>query len=223
MTYINKTIDGKTWQLQDSDGLKVEVGSTQTSNRDEPRTFKINGGTPPHKPSSTGRVWGNWLSHDENGDEILDQAASEYYPQVFDLTWVDKTPVLAAPQKTDEPSGQLIGVIITAMINDGIKQGIDAAMAAQRDELKTLVAATLADLVAEMEKTAFDVDDHHDEIRDCVLDDFEIDDHLDLSNYRDEISEIAKEDLADDIKDHVKTALNDLIEGGKLALTLSDY
>ena len=223
MTYINKTIDGKTWQLQDSDGLKVEVGSTQTSNRDEPRTFKINGGTPPHKPSSTGRVWGNWLSHDENGDEILDQAASEYYPQVFDLTWVDKTPVLAAPQKTDEPSGQLIGVIITAMINDGIKQGIEAAMDAQRGEIKTLVAATLADLVDEMEKTAFDVDDHHDEIRDCVLDDFEIDDHLDLSNYRDEISEIAKEDLADDIKDHVKTALNDLIEGGKLALTLSDY
>ena len=223
MTYINKTIDGKTWQLQDSDGLKVEVGSTQTSNRDEPRTFKINGGTPPHKPSSTGRVGGNWLSHDENGDEILDQAASEYYPQVFDLTWVDKTPVLAAPQKTDEPSGQLIGVIITAMINDGIKQGIEAAMDAQRGEIKTLVAATLADLVDEMEKTAFDVDDHHDEIRDCVLDDFEIDDHLDLSNYRDEISEIAKEDLADDIKDHVKTALNDLIEGGKLALTLSDY
>jgi len=223
MTYINKTIDGKTWQLQDSDGLKVEVGSTQTSNRDEPRTFKINGGTPPHKPSSTGRVWGNWLSHDENGDEILDQAASEYYPQVFDLTWVDKTPVLAAPQKTDEPSGQLIGVIITAMINDGIKQGIEAAMDAQRGEIKTLVAATLADLVDEMEKTAFDVDDHHDEIRDCVLEDFEIDDHLDLSNYRDEISDIAKEDLADDIKDHVKTALNDLIEGGKLALTLSDY
>ena len=153
----------------------------------------------------------------------MSESTNEYYPQVFNLTWVDTTPVLAAPQKTDEPSGQLIGVIITAMINDGIKQGIDAAMAAQRDELKTLVAATLADLVDEMEKTAFDVDDHHDEIRDCVLDDFEIDDHLDLSNYRDEISEIAKEDLADDIKDHVKTALNDLIEGGKLALTLSDY
>ena len=223
MTYITKTIDGKTWQLQDSDGLKVELGSTQISKLDEPRKFRIQGGTPPHKPSSTGRIYGRWFSVDENDGEIVSESTNEYYPQVFNLTWVDTTPVLAAPQKTDEPSGQLIGVIITAMINDGIKQGIDAAMAAQRDELKTLVAATLADLVDEMGKTAFDVDDHHDEIRDCVLDDFEIDDHLDLSNYRDEISEIAKEDLADDIKDHVKTALNDLIEGGKLALTLSDY
>ena len=223
MTYINKTIDGKTWQLQDTNGLEVEVGSTQISKLDEPRKFRIQGGTPPHKPSSTGRIFGRWFSVDENDGEIISESTNEYYPQVFNLTWVDTTPVLAAPQKTDEPSGQLIGVIITAMINDGIKQGIDAAMAAQRDELKTLVAATLADLVDEMEKTAFDVDDHHDEIRDCVLDDFEIDDHLDLSNYRDEISEIAKEDLADDIKDHVKTALNDLIEGGKLALTLSDY
>tara|TARA_R100000935_G_scaffold6121_1_gene13545 strand:- start:247 stop:921 length:675 start_codon:yes stop_codon:yes gene_type:complete len=224
MIYITKTIDGQTWNLQHSDGLKVEVGSVETSTRDgKTLKFKVQGGTPPHKPSSTGRVWGNWLSHDESGDEVLDQSASEYYPQVFDLTWVDKTPVSTEPQKNDEPSGELIGVILTAMIKDGIKQGIDAAMAAQRDEVKTLVAATLADLVAEMEKTAFDVDDHHDEIRDCVLDDFEIDDHLDLSNYRDEISEIAKEDLADDIKDHVKTALNDLIEGGKLALTLSDY
>jgi len=223
MIYITKTIDGKTWQLQDLNGLEVEVGSTQISKLDEPRKFRIQGGTPPHKPSSTGRIFGRWFSVDENDGEIVSESTNEYYPQVFNLTWVDTTPVLAAPQKTDEPSGQLIGVIITAMINDGIKQGIDAAMAAQRDELKTLVAATLADLVDEMEKTAFDVDDHHDEIRDCVLDDFEIDDHLDLSNYRDEISEIAKEDLADDIKDHVKTALNDLIEGGKLALTLSDY
>ena len=223
MIYITKTIDGQTWNLQHSDGLKVQVGSVETSTRDgKTLKFKVQGGTPPHKPSSTGRVWGNWLSHDESGDEVLDQSASEYYPQVFDLTWVDKTPAVE-PEKTEQPSGQLIGVILTSMINDGIKQGIDAAMAAQRDEIKALVAATLADLVAEMEKTSFDVDDHHDEIRDCVLDDFEIDDHLDLSNYRDEISEIAKEDLADDIKEHVKTALNDLIEGGKLALTLSDY
>ena len=115
MIYITKTIDETTWQLQDSDGLKVEVGSLQTSTRDgKTLKFKIQGGTPPHKPSSTGKVYGCWFSLDENGDEIVDQATSEYYPQVFNLAWVDTTPVLAAPQKTDEPSGQLIGVIITA-------------------------------------------------------------------------------------------------------------
>ena len=128
MIYITKTIDGKTWQLQDSDGLKVEHGSTQTSKLDEPRKFKIDGGTPPHKPSSTGRIYGRWFTVDENDVEIVSESTNEYYPQVFNLTWVDTTPVLAAPQKTDEPSGQLIGVIITAMINDGIKQGIKAAM-----------------------------------------------------------------------------------------------
>ena len=222
MIYITKTIDGKTWQLQDSDGLKVEHGSTQTSKLDEPRKFKIDGGTPPHKPSSTGRIYGRWFSVDENDDEIVDQSTSEYYPQVFNLVWVDRTPVLAAAQKTDEPSGQLIGVIITAMINDGIKQGIDAAMAAQRNEIKTLVAATFTDLVDEMEKTAFDADDHADDIRDVVLDSFEIDDHFDITNYRDEIEEISKEGLGD-IEENVKAALNDLIDTGKLALTLSNY
>ena len=222
MIYITKTIDGKTWQLQDSDGLKVEHGSTQTSKLDEPRKFKIDGGTPPHKPSSTGRIYGRWFTVDENDVEIMSESTNDYYPQVFNLTWVDTTPVLAAPQKTDEPSGQLIGVIITAMINDGIKQGIDAAMAAQRNEIKTLVAATLADLVEDLEKNTFDADDHADDIRDVVLDSFEIDDHFDITNYRDEIAEIAKEDMGD-ISDNVRAAIDDLIDTGKLALTLSNY
>ena len=218
MIYITKTIDGKTWQLQDSDGLKVEHGSTQTSKLDEPRKFKIDGGTPPHKPSSTGRIYGRWFSVDENDDEIVDQSTSEYYPQVFNLVWVDRTPVLAAAQKTDEPSGQLIGVIITAMINDGIKQGIDAAMAAQREDLKTLVATIMSDLSAEMEDNTLDAD----EVREIAFDDFDVDDHFDITNYRDEIEEISKEGLGD-IEENVKAALNDLIDTGKLALTLSNY
>ena len=45
MIYITKTIDGKTWQLQDLNGLEVEVGSTQISKLDEPRKFRIQGGT----------------------------------------------------------------------------------------------------------------------------------------------------------------------------------
>jgi len=108
------------------------------------------------------------------------------------------------------------------MINDGIKQGIDAAMAAQREDIKTLVAATLTDLVDDMEKTAFDADDHADDIRDVVLDSFEIDDHFDITNYRDEIEEIAKEGLGD-ISDNVRAAIDDLIDTGKLAITLSNY
>ena len=190
----------------------------------------MQGGRPPHKPSSTGRVYGKWSAIDENVDVVLG-ANSEYYPQVFNLSWVDRSHIAVDAlgdyhqldsQKTEEPSGQLIGVIITAMINDGIKQAIDAAMAAQRDEIKTLVAATLTDLVEDLEKTTFDADDHADDIRDVVLDSFEIDDHFDITNYRDEIEEMAKEGLGD-VEENVKAALNDLIDSGKLALTLSNY
>ena len=220
---------GQRWVLQDEHGQSVPTGTFLKSNRDEQegRRFELQGGRPPHKPSSTGRVYGKWSAIDDNVDVILG-ANSEYYPQVFNLAWVDRSPkgfplpVADNSEKTEQPSGQLIGVIITAMINDGIKQGIESAMAIQRNEIKTLVAATLTDLVDEMEKTAFDADDHADDIRDVVLDSFEIDDHFDITNYRDEIAEIAKEDLGD-VEDHVKAALNDLIDSGKLALTLSNY
>ena len=71
-------------------------------------------------------------------------------------------------------------------------------------------------------KRMFHADDHADDIRDVVLDSFEIDDHFDITNYRDEIEEIAKEGLGD-VEDNVKAALNDLIDSGKLSLTLSNY
>ena len=216
------------WVLTDENGQTVKVGTLLKSEREEQqgKRFEIRGGTPPHKPSSTGKVYGKWVAIEGHPDVVLG-ADAEYYPQVFNLSWVEHNADLVEKielpaQKTEEPSGQLIGVIITAMINDGIKQGIDAAMAAQRNEIKTLVAATLTDLVAEMEKTAFDADDHADDIRDVVLDSFEIDDHFDITNYRDEIAEIAKEDMGD-ISDNVRAAIDDLIDTGKLALTLSNY
>ena len=216
------------WVLTDENGQTVKVGTLLKSEREEQqgKRFEIRGGTPPHKPSSTGKVYGKWVAIEGHPDVVLG-ADAEYYPQVFNLSWVEHNADLVEKielpaQKTEEPSGQLIGVIITAMINDGIKQAIDAAMAAQRNEIKTLVAATLTDLVDEMQKTAFDADDHADDIRDVVLDSFEIDDHFDITNYRDEIAEIAKEDMGD-ISDNVRAAIDDLIDTGKLALTLSNY
>ena len=216
-----KTEAGQRWVLQDEHGQSVPTGTFLKSNRDEQegRRFELQGGRPPHKPSSTGRVYGKWSAIDDNVDVVLG-ANSEYYPQVFGLSWVDRSPIPTADssEKTDEPSGQLIGVIITAMINDGIKQGIDAAMAAQREDLKTLVATIMSDLSAEMEDNTLDAD----EVREIAFDDFDVDDHFDITNYRDEIEEISKEGLGD-IEENVKAALNDLIDSGKLALTLSNY
>ena len=216
-----KTEAGQRWVLQDEHGQSVPTGTFLKSNRDEQegRRFELQGGRPPHKPSSTGRVYGKWSAVDDNVDVILG-ANSEYYPQVFNLAWVDRSPIPTADnsEKTEQPSGQLIGVIITAMINDGIKQGIDAAMAAQREDLKTLVATIMSDLSAEMEDNTLDAD----EVREIAFDDFDVDDHFDITNYRDEIAEIAKEDMGD-ISDNVRAALDDLIDTGKLALTLSNY
>jgi len=214
------------WELRDGDNQPVEIGRIVESSRrhlnpeEDQRSFQLEGGTCPQRPSSSGKVHGFWVEDRASGNPVTN---GEYYPQVFGLEWHQVSKPETKPETEPEsPSGQLIGVIITAMINDGIKQGIEAAMDAQRGEIKTLVAATLTDLVDEMEKTAFDADDHADDIRDVVLDSFEIDDHFDITNYRDEIAEIAKEDLGD-VEDHVKAALNDLIDSGKLALTLSNY
>ena len=251
------------WVLTDANGQTVKVGTLLKSERDEQqgKRFEIRGGTPPHKPSSTGKVYGKWVAIEGHPDVVLG-ADAEYYPQVFNLSWVEHNADLVEKielpaQKTDEPSGQLIGVILTAMIKDGItieieKQvkglmsdyirkdeiefhvtneldnrslswgAIETAIDDRRGEIKTLVAATLADLVEDLEKNTFDADDHADDIRDVVLDSFEIDDHFDITNYRDEIEEMAKEGLGD-VEDNVKAALNDLIDSGKLALTLSNY
>ena len=81
MIYITKTIDETIWQLQEVDGLKVEVGSIQTSTRDgKTLKFKIQGGTPPHKPSSSGRIWVTDITNKHN---------REFFPSVCGLKWVE--------------------------------------------------------------------------------------------------------------------------------------
>ena len=210
------------WELRDGDNQPVEIGRIVASSRrhlnpeEEQRSFQLEGGTCPQRPSSSGKVHGFWVEDRASGNPVSN---GEYYPQVFGLEWHQVSKPETKPETEPEsPSGQLIGVIITAMINDGIKQGIDAAMAAQREDLKTLVATIMSDLSAEMEDNTLDAD----EVREIAFDDFDVDDHFDITNYRDEIEEISKEGLGD-IEENVKAALNDLIDSGKLALTLSNY
>ena len=50
---------------------EVKAGASVTSFRGEP--YVVKGGTPPHKPSSTGRVWVN---------------CGEFFPSVFNLKWI---------------------------------------------------------------------------------------------------------------------------------------
>ena len=62
------------WILVDNFGQQIEVGETRQDFRGD--LDVILGGTPPHKPGSTGRV------HVESG--------REYYPSVFNLLWYNE-------------------------------------------------------------------------------------------------------------------------------------
>jgi hypothetical protein len=76
-----KTIQTDRWQLLDGQNNFVEVDRIVDYPGFIPdKQFKLSGGTPPHKPSSTGRVYGAWVSDPD--------FSREYFPQVFDLRWV---------------------------------------------------------------------------------------------------------------------------------------
>ena len=84
-------ISSKSWRLQDHNGNPVLVGQPVSTRADDMeylmapldgpqlRTFELSGGEPPHKPSSTGRVYGTWS----------DGGTGTYFPNVFNLKWVD--------------------------------------------------------------------------------------------------------------------------------------
>lgn len=69
-----KEITKGNWLLMHADGTPVLEGSTVTSFRGEQHT--ITGGTPPHKPESTGRVY---------------TSGGEFFPSVFKLVWQKTT------------------------------------------------------------------------------------------------------------------------------------
>lgn len=61
-------------------GEPVSVGDTVTDFRGEEAI--LTGGTPPHKPSSTGRVFVRSASAEVGW-------SGEYYPSVYNLKWVE--------------------------------------------------------------------------------------------------------------------------------------
>lgn len=78
----NKEVDKKPfefpgWELQHKEtGMRIAQGDVVGDPNDD--QFEVVGGTPPHKPESTGRVVVN--SSDGNG--------REFFPSVFGLVWV---------------------------------------------------------------------------------------------------------------------------------------
>ena len=202
------TESGQHWVLQDEHGNLVPTGTFLKSNRDEQqgRHFELQGGRPPHKPSSTGRVYGKWSAIDENVDVVLG-ANSEYYPQVFNLAWLDRSPIPSdSSEKTDSPSGQLIGVIITAMINDGIKAAMGDLIKIEIDKLRDELVTAIENLENTLEDQASEylIADEHDYVESHDLEDA-INSELDSRSW-----DIA--DHASDIEDLMQTSLQSEVQ-----------
>ena len=64
------------WVLEDEEGNEAQIDDTIVSFRDE--KYVLQGGAPPHKPSSTGKVY---VSLDDP------TSISVFYPSVFKLKW----------------------------------------------------------------------------------------------------------------------------------------
>ena len=70
---MSKAIKYDNWELVHKDGTPACIGEVLETRSGE--RYAITGGRPPHKPSSTGRVWV--------------EGGGEYFPTVFDLKWVE--------------------------------------------------------------------------------------------------------------------------------------
>ena len=158
------TESGQHWVLQDEHGNLVPTGTFLKSNRDEQqgRHFELQGGRPPHKPSSTGRVYGKWSAIDENVDVVLG-ANSEYYPQVFNLAWLDRSPIPSdSSEKTDSPSGQLIENLENTLED----QSSEYLLADEHDYVES---TDIEDLInSELDSRQWDIADHASDIEDLM-------------------------------------------------------
>jgi len=75
---------GRTCALRTASGTAVGQGFVALSHRGE--RWVITGGTAPHKPSSSGKVYAKLYA--PASPDISDAHEHEFFPGVFDLVWV---------------------------------------------------------------------------------------------------------------------------------------
>lgn len=74
--------------LLDSRGIPVLLHEEVTTKDDE--TYHVLGGSAPHKPSSTGKVWVGDIRQDEEGNVKGTNFHREFYPTVLEMSWQNK-------------------------------------------------------------------------------------------------------------------------------------
>lgn len=111
------------WTLTHMDGTPVcidEVLETHSGER-----YAIEGGRPPHKPSSTGRVWV--------------KGGGEFFPTVFNLKWVEKKAIVTLSEVRIERGLDLMSTLQAQMaiaLLDMIQLAYDATQYNDENETK---------------------------------------------------------------------------------------
>jgi hypothetical protein len=120
---MNEAITYEAWTLTHMDGTPVCIGEMLETHRGE--QYRITGGRPPHKPSSTGRVWV--------------EGGGEYFPTVFDLKWVEKKAIVTLSEVRIGRELDMMGTLQAQMgiaLLDMIQLAYDATQYNDENETK---------------------------------------------------------------------------------------
>ena len=215
------------WELRDGDNQPVEIGRIVASSRrhlnpeEEQRSFQLEGGTCPQRPSSSGKVHGFWVEDRASGNPVSN---GEYYPQVFGLEWHQVSKPETEPETEPEsPSGQLIGVIITSMINDGIKAAMGGLIKIEIDKLRDELVTAIENLENTLEDQASEylIADEHDYVESHDLEDAinsELDSRSwDIDDHSSEIQDL----MTTSLQSEVQTIVQDMVRERAFVVSLN--
>ena len=188
------------WQLQNTlDGSFISSGyltpRTQLVNKDA-NQFVVLGGEPPHKPSSTGKIYGHSFGDDAN--------TSLYYPNVFDLKWLEMPVEVTSPLEVTSPVESAILALVEAQIDTRLDEITGSildpdAMQSRIDDIQV----TLDTLYSRLDVLRDKALDSESRIASLVL---RVDD---LEN---DFTSIAKEVVKDLIEDSLEERVRDVVE-----------
>ena len=185
------------WTLLDTAGEAVPVGAVLTSDH---RSFKISGGRPPHHEASTGRVFGEWLDTDTEG---------EYFPHVFDCKWLK---VVKALDMAPPASPATLSIVPTPDPANVLAHALGELVREMLPEmLPELIRATVQDMADCGYFIDMANDGDYDDAMQSKLDDgdYMTPDSWDASDYADEIRETASVDIKEDVADIMRDMMRD--------------
>jgi len=143
---------------------------------------------------------------------------------VFGLEWHQVSKPETKPETEPEsPSGQLIGVIITAMINDGIKAAMGDLIKIEIDKLRDELVTAIENLENTVEDQASEylLADEHDYVESTDIEDLinsELDSRSwDISDHASDIEDL----MATSLQSEVQTIVQDMVRERAFVVSLN--